>query len=178
MGRVHITGASGSGATSLGIALAGELGHRHFDADDYYWVPTQPLYTVKRPMPQRIERLEEDLSRHQSWVLSGSLCGWGDRLISQFDLVVFLTLSKGVRLERLRQRETQRFGSTAIEPGGARAIQYDEFMSWAARYDEGGLDVRSRALHEQWLQRLPCPVVRLNSELSVHDLLKSVYRSA
>ena len=40
--RIHILGASGSGTTTLGRALAERLQCPHFDADDYFWVPTDP----------------------------------------------------------------------------------------------------------------------------------------
>jgi hypothetical protein len=33
-------------------------------------------------------------------------------------------------------------------------------MSWAGAYDDGGLEMRSRRLHEAWLADLPCPVLR------------------
>jgi adenylate kinase family enzyme len=38
--RIHILGASGSGTTTLAKALANELGYKHFDTDDYYWIPS------------------------------------------------------------------------------------------------------------------------------------------
>jgi adenylate kinase family enzyme len=40
---IHVMGASGSGATSLGRALAGALELPHHDADDYLWLPTVHL---------------------------------------------------------------------------------------------------------------------------------------
>lgn len=40
--RVLITGASGSGTTTLAAALAAQLHAVHLDADDFFWLPTQP----------------------------------------------------------------------------------------------------------------------------------------
>jgi len=37
-------------------------------------------------------------------VLSGSLCGWGDPLIPEFELIVFLVVPTAVRLQRVRAR--------------------------------------------------------------------------
>ena len=42
--RIHILGASGSGTTALGQALAEHLRCPHFDTDDYFWLPTDPPY--------------------------------------------------------------------------------------------------------------------------------------
>ncbi len=38
--RIHITGASGSGTSTLAAALAVALGGVHLEADDYYWLST------------------------------------------------------------------------------------------------------------------------------------------
>jgi adenylate kinase family enzyme len=45
MARIHILGASGSGTTTLGAALADRLGHPHVDADSLFWLPTDPPFT-------------------------------------------------------------------------------------------------------------------------------------
>jgi uridine kinase len=45
--------------------------------------------------------------------LSGSLNGWGDVLIPNFDVVIFLTTPREIRLQRLRVREAARFGADA-----------------------------------------------------------------
>jgi adenylate kinase family enzyme len=38
---IHITGASGSGASMLGRALADRIGALHLDRDDFYWAPVE-----------------------------------------------------------------------------------------------------------------------------------------
>ena len=35
--RIHISGSSGSGTTTLAGALAGKTGYAHFNTDDYYF---------------------------------------------------------------------------------------------------------------------------------------------
>ncbi|WZB64776.1 hypothetical protein WJ971_17465 [Achromobacter xylosoxidans] len=47
--RIHLFGASGCGATTLGAALGQRLGVPHLEADDYYWLPTDPPFTDKYP---------------------------------------------------------------------------------------------------------------------------------
>ena len=155
--RVHIVGASGSGTTTLGRALARRLECPHLDTDDYFWLPTDPPFLRKRSRPARQALLEADLSLHDAWVLSG----WGDMFIPLFDLVVFLWVPPAVRLARLRERERGRYGDAAIAPGGAMHQTHTAFIAWAAAYDDGDLSMRSRRMHEEWLAALPCPVLRL-----------------
>ena len=73
--RIHILGASGSGTTALGRALAEHLHVPHFDTDDYFWVPTDPPYTHQRERTERAQLLMDDGTAHDAWVVSWSLCG-------------------------------------------------------------------------------------------------------
>jgi adenylate kinase family enzyme len=97
--RIHILGASGSGTTTLGQALAARIQRSHFDTDDYFWLPTDPPCTAQRDTTVRQQLLMDDLTAHNAWVLSGSLCGWGDVAIPLFELVVFLWLPPDMRYD-------------------------------------------------------------------------------
>ena len=165
---MHVVGASGSGTTTLGRALAARLDVAHLDTDDFFWVPSDPSFEAIRPRAERRALLGDALARHSGWVLSGSLCGWGDVFIPRFDLVVFVWLAPDIRLARLRAREVERYGEAAVAPGGARHAKAEAFLEWAAAYDERlEAPERCRALHEQWLAALPCPVLRLMTAATV-----------
>lgn len=56
---IHIFGPSGSGTTSLGRQMALNWGFRQLDSDDFYWLPTDPPFTSKRPPEQRLEQMEQ-----------------------------------------------------------------------------------------------------------------------
>jgi adenylate kinase family enzyme len=159
--RIHVFGASGSGTTTLSRALATRLDVRHFDADDYFWQPTEPPFTQKYPPEKRVELLAADLDRVDAWVLSGSMCGWGDVFAQRFTLAVYLWIPGDVRMQRIALRETQRYGAR-IDPGGDMHEQSREFLEWARRYDSAGFEQRSRVLHDWWIGNLSCPVLRID----------------
>jgi hypothetical protein len=46
-----------------------------------------------------------------------------------------------------------------------------QFFVWAASYDEGGWDIRSRRLHEEWLGMLPCPILCFEGEYTIEEHL-------
>ena len=172
--RIHVTGASGAGVTSLGRALADALAISHHDTDDYFWRPTNPPYTEIREVADRLRLMREVFLDWPDWVLSGSLDGWGDPVVPLFDLVVFLYVPTAVRLERLRAREAQRFGPETVAPGGARYQQVEEFIEWASHYDDGTREGRNLARHQAWLATLPCQVLRLDGTQQLRDLVKKV----
>lgn len=160
--RIHILGAAGVGTTTLGKALAECLNVAYFDSDDFYWQQTPAPFTVARAKDARIRLLQEQTTGLEGWVLSGSLCGWGDFLIQHFTHAVFLRLDPEIRRHRLRLREVQRYGAEIL-PGGSRHENSAAFLAWAARYDGGNHSLRSLRRHETWLKTLSCPVIRLDS---------------
>ena len=169
--HIHIMGASGSGVTSLGRALADALAIPHHDTDDYFWQPTIPPYRNMREIAERLRLMREVFLPRADWVLSGSLASWGDAIIPQFDLVAFLTAPSAVRLQRLRAREARHFGADAVAPGGWRHQETEKFIEWASHYDAGDREGRSLARHQAWLAALRCPVLRLDGTRPLPELV-------
>jgi adenylate kinase family enzyme len=160
--RIHITGASGSGTSTLGAALAARLGVPWHDTDSYFWLPSDPAYVTPRPLPDRLDRLARALDDEVGWVLSGSLDGWCDPLAPRIGTEIFLHVPQPIRMDRLRAREAARFGAR-IAPGGDMHAGSQEFLAWAESYDTAGTTQRSLARHLAWLAALPCPVLRLDA---------------
>ncbi|CAN7593560.1 hypothetical protein LJR164_004339 [Phenylobacterium sp. LjRoot164] len=171
--RIHIVGASSSGTTTLGAALAERLAAPHLDTDSYFWEATDPPFTTKRPEAQRVALMETALADAPSWVISGSLIGWGDVFTPRFDLVVFLHVPQEVRMGRLMARERERYGA-AIEPGGAMHAAHLEFLAWAQAYETPGFPGRSLARHRAWLAGLTCPVVEIVGTPSLEESMARV----
>jgi adenylate kinase family enzyme len=173
MPRIHVLGASGSGSTTLGQALAGRLGIPHVDADRLFWLPTDPPFASRRPRGERLALLTRQLPADADWVFSGSAISWATVLEPVYDLVVFLRLDPEIRMRRLRQREAARYGAR-IEPGGDMAEASAAFLRWAEAYDTSGPAQRSLAAHEAWLMGQTAEVLRLDSEAAVEALMTAV----
>lgn len=171
--RIHIFGASGSGTSTLGAHLAKEIGGYHLDTDSYYWHKSEPPYTLKREPSERINMIEHDIQHKENWVLSGSICSWGEPLLHHFTLVVFLYLDPSVRMARIFEREQKRYGDRIL-PGGDLRDNHLEFMSWAVSYDYAKAPIRSFDLHERWMPGLTCPIMRLNSDRPVEELCNEI----
>ena len=171
--RLFIMGASGTGTTTLGRAIANEWAVPHADADDYFWQPTSPPYRAKRASSERISLMHEVFLPRSAWVLSRSIMGWGNELIEKIDAVVLLTLDPEPRMSRLRAREQIRARDLA-KTGGIDDAAQEAFLSWAQGYDDPDFAGRNRWRHEQWLATLCCPVLRLDSSRPVDDLVHTV----
>ena len=161
--RILITGASGSGTTTLGRALADRTHWLLLDTDDYYWMPSQPKYLEKRSSTERLSKIMTDLDSASDVIVSGSVMNWGSSLENCFDLVVFLYLEAPIRVERLRIREERELGHA--DP---------EFLQWAADYDKGPTEGRSLAKHRNWLATRNCRALNLEGDLSVRERLNAI----
>lgn len=173
--KVHIIGASGSGTTTLGQALAKKLNWNHLDADDYYWQKTDPPYRLKVPLDERNCSITQDFEAAKDVILSGSMISWGSRWLKAFDLVVFLYVPPAIRIARLENREYERYGSL-LETDPSQAEQYKAFMDWAKKYDDPNFDGRSITKHDEWLQKLACPVLRIEGDTTVNERILLVLK--
>lgn len=160
--RILVTGASGAGTTTLGRALAQELGCAALDADHYYWLPTEPPFRDKRDRAERRAMLERDLVQDPV-VVSGSVMDWGPKIEDAFDLIVFLTLPAEIRIARLQAREEAAFGR--VDP---------KFLEWAAQYDSGTQAGRSRLRHERWLAMRRTALLRIDGDTTVEERVRRV----
>ncbi len=153
--RILITGASGSGTTTLGKSISEIADWQMVDTDDYYWHPTIPPYTKKREKRLRNSMLLQTLDQGDS-VVSGNITHWGVELEGSFDLIVFLYLDTSIRISRLRTREQRELGKVD-----------EDFIQWASEYDEAPSYGRSLAKHEEWLSTRTCPVLRIEGDSTV-----------
>lgn len=166
--KIHIFGASGSGTTTLGQALSKELHLPHLDTDQFYWQKTEPPFQAPVPLNQRQTTLKIAL-QSSDWVLTGSLCGWGDFSKKYYDLAVFLWVPPKERVQRLIAREKSRYGHDIDQETHPQFQTFTAFMAWARAYDTAGIEQRSLKTHEEWILTLNCPVLRLEGNHSVDE---------
>ena len=177
--KIHLFGASASGVTTLGHALAKKLNIPYFDSDQYFWLPTDPPFTSKRNPEERNQLIKTALTDTDHWIFGGSSVSWGNNVFPEFDLIVFLWIPPDVRLKRLKEREFERYGS-AIYNDPNRNKNYQEFMDWATQYDidpkESGFKGRSLKVHEDWIKGLNRGVLEIRGDFSVEERIQKIMK--
>ncbi|MCL2697837.1 MAG: AAA family ATPase [Oscillospiraceae bacterium] len=170
--RIHLFGASGSGTTTIAKGICQRIRYKHFDTDNYFWLPANEPFTLQRPQEERKQLMENDLSNCDRWVLSGSLAGWGDIFIPLFDLTVFVYVPHEIRMERLKKREYERYGDR-IMPGGNKYESSIEFLDWAASYDTETRTGRNLSNHKKWFDNIKGCAIKIVNE-SLEDSINKV----
>ncbi|MDR6806536.1 adenylate kinase family enzyme [Dyadobacter sp. BE34] len=173
--KIHIMGASCAGSTTLGNALSERLKIPYFDTDDFFWERSDVPYTLRRDAPTRSRMLREAVSGSDSYIIGGSLISWGDEWLSMFDLVVFLYVPKEVRMQRLVNREIERYGDI-IYTDPVRSRLFREFYDWASKYDDRDFTGRNVEVHEDWLRKVKPRVVEIRGDTTVAERVEKLER--
>ncbi|RKR85296.1 adenylate kinase family enzyme [Mucilaginibacter gracilis] len=181
--KIHIFGASGSGVTTLGLALAEKTGYPYFDADQFFWEKSNPPFTIRRDAEERNALLHQQLAENENWILGGSIVQWGDSFPPLFDLTVFLLIPHDVRIARLKQREFERYGDI-IFTDELRNKQYQDFIIWASGYDDnttispGGRGMgRTLQVHREWIKKLNNGFLEISGDTTVKQRLDFILNS-
>ncbi len=176
---INIFGSSGSGSTTLAKDICLKYGHKFIDVDDFLWKKTDPPFTERYTNEEACKLIKENLKDHTPAVISGSLVGVCDELKPLISLFVYINLDKDIRIERIKNREKERFGERIL-PGGDLHEQHLSFLRWVSDYEENPETERSRRQHLLWLEDVKAPVLRVTHELSLeelNDLIKPFIRS-
>lgn len=171
--RLHITGAPGVGKTTVGSALARQLAIPHIDADEFAWELTEMPYQKRLEPHCRREILREKIRENESWVLTGSIYGWGSEFYAQCRLVVLMITPTKIRLKRLKDRERNKFGSR-IEVGGDMYSVYIDFVKKAVLYDHGNDKVRSLARDINWMKSLQGESLWIDGRYSLETIIENL----
>ena len=168
--KIYIFGANGTGTSTLGRVLSRETGYVFFDAHSYF----RDAFKKHGNSLVVNSIFTNDLLAAHSWILAGWLFDKADHYAHFFDLVIFLWVPQDIRMARLQQREVKTWGRKILDPENPRHAIYKKFLAWSAQYDTAGLDQMSKALHEQWMENLNCPVLRISGNFKLEDNLASV----
>ena len=161
--KILLFGASGSGTTTLGNEIEKSTDFKHLDVDNYYWKKTIPPFQEKIPLRERNENLKTDFYNFKNVIVSGSMVSWGKEWETAFDLAVFIRLENTERMERLKKRETERYGDKLLTD---KKIQRNSraFLEWANQYENPNFEGRTLKTHNDWIELLDCKVLRLDGQ--------------
>jgi adenylate kinase family enzyme len=171
--KILIFGASGSGTTTLGKELEKSTNFNHLDVDAYYWEKTDPPFQEKIPLTKRNKTLKADFKKFENTIISGSMVSWGKEWETSFDLAIFIRLDNTIRMKRLKNRETVRYGSKLLTDKNIERNSKD-FLEWANQYENPNFNGRSFKIHNNWIELLDCKVLRIDGDQELKDTLEKV----
>ena len=156
---IIVCGLNGTGKSTLGKALAEELGHHFIDSEDIYF-PRAEAYASPRTREEAEAVLRGEIQAHPDFVLSTVKMEHGESFYPFFRWAVLIHVPRDIRLERVGNRSLQKFGSRML-PGGDLYEQEERFLEAVAAKAEDSVD--------EWIRALSCPVLRVDGTRPVRE---------
>lgn len=150
---ILMCGLNGVGKSTLGKALAKELGYCFIDNEDLYFPKADPgnPYAVERTRDEVERLLLEEIKAHENFIFASVKGDYGETVLPHFQYAVWLAVPRELRLRRVRERSYQRFGDRML-PGG------DLYQSEEKFFDFVG--ARAEDTVENWLRSFQGTVIR------------------
>lgn len=110
---IIICGLNGSGKSTLGKALAERLHFYFIDNEDLYFPKTDPIYIYAAPRTrEEIKNLFfNEIKAHENFVFSSVKGDYGESI---YQYAVLIDVPKDIRIERVKNRSFQKFGSRML----------------------------------------------------------------
>ena len=150
---IAVVGGNGSGKSTLGKGLAEALGWKFMDVETYYFPDPASDYGDPRPKEEVCRLLLADMAQSGNFVFSSVGGDMGPEINRRYGLIVYIQVPKEIRLERVKQRSRQKFGSRVAE-GGDLYEQEQAFFDMVAG--------RSLDRIDDWIRTMNCPVLSVD----------------
>lgn len=159
---ILICGLNGSGKSTLGKALAEKMDFYFVDNEDLYFPKTNPDYAYSSPRSrEEVEKLLlKEINAHENFVFASVKGDYGDDVQSFFRYAVLLDVPKEIRIQRVRSRSFQKFG-TRMLLGGDLYEQEEKFFEFVQSRPENTV--------EEWIQTLKCPILRIDGTRAIQE---------
>jgi hypothetical protein len=159
---IIICGLNGAGKSTLGKALAEKLGFYFIDNEDLFFPKTDSHYIYAAPRTrEEVEKLLlYEIKVHSNFIFASVKGDYGDALCQWIRYVVLIDVPKEIRLQRVKNRSFQKFGSRIL-PGGDLHEQEEKFFDFVKSREESTV--------EAWGKLLDCSVIRIDGTKPVDE---------
>ena len=167
---IQICGLNGSGKSTLGRALAEKIGFYFIDDENLYFSRSNPNepYTNPKPRHEVEQLLMNEVKNHPDFVFAAVKGDYEKDIISMYDYVIMLEVSKSVRSQRIRNRSFKKFGSRMLL-GGDLYNQEEAFFQM--------VESRQGSYVENWLQTVKCPIIRVDGTKPIDENVEYIINS-
>lgn len=158
---------NGAGKSTLGRVLAEELNYRFIDIEDIYFPKNNPdyLYADPRPFEEVQSILSDILSENTNFVLASVRGNFNKQIVSHFACAVYIEVPKEIRLKRVYERSSSKFGERLCK-GGDLFESEQSFFKLVESGDENTVD--------RWLLTVQIPVIKVDGTLPIIDNVKLI----
>lgn len=162
-------GLNGCGKSTLGRALAQKIGFHFIDNEELFFTRNAADEPYQNPRSRaEVEKLlMEEVRKHGDFVLAAVRGDYGKEILPLYRYAVLMEVPKEIRMERIRNRSFQKFGSR-MRAGGELYEQEEAFFRTAAS--------RPEDYAATWTRTLDCPVLSVDGTRPVDENVEWIVR--
>ena len=159
---IIICGLNGAGKSTIGKALAKKLDFHFIDNEELYFPKTDPHYTYASPRThEEVEQLLfSEIKTYENFVFASVKGDYGETIYPFFKYAVLIDVPRDIRMQRVKNRSFQKFGSRML-PGGDLYEQEENFFTYVKSRTENTV--------EDWVQSLSCPIIRVDGTNPIEE---------
>ena len=159
---IMICGLNGAGKSTLGRALAEKLHFYLIDNEDLFFPKTDPtyIYASPRTREEAEKMLFREIEAHENFIFAAVKGDYGEAIYPLFQSAILMDAPKNVWMQRVKNRSFQKFGNRMLQ-GGDLHEQEEGFFEFVR--------TRSGSVVEEWIQRLSCPVLKIDGTKPVEE---------
>lgn len=161
---IMIGGLNGVGKSTLGKALAQVLDSKFIDVEDLYF-PERHDYTLSRTREEVSKLLLQKIKENNNFVFASVKGDYSEQIYPFFQYVIIIEVPRDVRLQRVRERSYQKFGSRML-PEGDLYESEERFFEFVASRPEDTV--------EKWAQLVGCPIIRVDGTQSIEESIRYI----
>ena len=160
-------GCNGSGKSTLGKELAAALQYNFIDIEDCYFSKDNKdyIYEHARSYEEAKQVLLEKVNQHGNFVLAAVKGDYGNEISALYICAVLISVPKDIRLQRVRDRSFQKFGSRMLQ-GGDLYEKEQRFFDMAA--------LRTEQEIEDWLNTTDCFIIRVDGTAAIEENVRLI----
>ena len=166
---IQVCGLNGCGKSTLGRALAQKIGFHFIDNEELFFTRNAADEPYQNPRSRaEVEKLPmEEVRKHGDFVLAAVRGDYGKEILPLYRYAVLMEVPKEIRMERIRNRSFQKFGSR-MRAGGELYEQEEAFFRTAAS--------RPEDYAAAWTRTLDCPVLSVDGTRPVDENVEWIVR--
>lgn len=154
---IVLVGLNGSGKSTLAKYAGKKLGFDVLEVEDY-WFEKQHDYRNPRTSSKASRLMMDAIARSTNgFIIGGNISSLSKKLVLKLSLIVYVDVEKELRIQRVIQRDKERYGS--LEKGTSLYNERQDFLTF--------VQSRTPNVIFSWMERTNIPVLKIDGKATL-----------
>lgn len=161
---IVLVGLNGSGKSTLAKYAGKKLGFDVLEVEDY-WFEKQHDYQNPRTSSEASQLMMDAIAQSTNgFIIGGNISSLSKELVSNLSLIVYIDVEKELRIQRVIQREKDRYG--LLEKGTSLYNERQDFLTF----------VQSRTPDAifSWMEKTNIPLLKIDGKATLEHNTKII----